>query len=273
MKTRTLLIFTVALLICNADSYAQKPAVIEASAIDTSVDPSSVTYTARDKNMYGQPMEVLVPKQFESEAGLIAVARRLAADNAKFRQVKMPVQIYSDDSSHRELAEYFHFESVHDLRITGPDLLVQKIIKMPKQKSSNDGSVPASSVTYKIVNGRGTRIWDIVIPPKFATEAGLIAVAKQVDKDTADLPVIAVEIYDNEKAWGLVADGKIDDSNEAFCKRHELASYERNLNANINRLRLYESVTGSQKKDISFTSGEPTGGIFSHQLPSPSSTP
>jgi len=76
-----------------------------------------------------------------------------------------------------------------------------------------------------------------------------------------------VEIYDDEKAWRLVADGKVDDSNQAFCQRHELASYQRNLNANINRLRLYESVTKGQKKDISFVSGEPTGGIFSNQLP------
>jgi hypothetical protein len=138
---------------------------------------------------------------------------------------------------------------------------------------SRDELIDPASVSYKIVDGRGTRIWDIVIPSKFATEPGLIAVAKRLDKDSADLPVIAVSIYDNEKAWRLIADGKIDNSNEAFCKRHELASYERNLNANINRLRLYESVTGSQKKDISFATGEPTGGIFSHQLPSPRPTP
>jgi len=129
-------LITAYFFIPGADSSAQKPTVVEASAIDTSVDPSSVTYTARDKNMYGQPMEVLVPKQFGSEAGLVAVARRLAVENAKFRQVMMPVQIYSDDSSHRELAEYFHFGSVHDLRITGPDLLVQKIIKMPSPRST-----------------------------------------------------------------------------------------------------------------------------------------
>lgn len=76
-----------------------------------------------------------------------------------------------------------------------------------------------------------------------------------------------VEIYDDEKAWRLAADGKIDDSNQAFCQRHELGSYQRNLGANINRLRLYESVTKAQKKDISFVSGEPTGGIFSHPAP------
>ena len=65
----------------------------------------------------------------------------------------MPVQIYTDDASHRELAEYFHFGSVHDLRITGPDLLVKKIIKMPQQKPSNDGSV-AAKISYKIVDGK-----------------------------------------------------------------------------------------------------------------------
>jgi hypothetical protein len=272
VNIRPLLIATAALLVAVGSSHGEKPTVIEDSAVDTSVDPASVTYAPRDKNVYGQPMEVLVPKAFQTDAGLVAVARRLASDNAKFQQVKMPVQIYTDDSAHRELAEYFHFGKVHDLRITGADLLVKKIIKMPQQRTSNDASPAASKVNCKIVNGRGTRIWDIVISPKLATESGLISVAKQLDRDTADLPVVAVEIYDNEKAWGIVADGKIDDSNEAFCKRHELASYERNLNANINRLRLYESVTGSQKKDISFVSGEPTGGIFSNQLP-PRPTP
>ena len=93
----------------------------------------------------------------------------------------------------------------------------------------------------------------------------MIAVAKRLDKDTANLPVVAVEIYDNAKAEFLVTSGKIDDSNEKFCQQHELASYERNLNANINRLRLYETITKGKKKDISFTMGEPTGGIFSHQ--------
>ena len=62
-------------------------------------------------------------------------------------------------------------------------------------------------------------------------------------------------------------DGKIDDSNQAFCQRHELANYQRNFSANINRIRLYESVTKAQKKDISFVSGEPTGGIFSRPTP------
>jgi hypothetical protein len=271
MNTHPLLIAAAATLLAIGSSHGEKPTVVEGSAVDLSIDPASVTYTSRDKNIYGQPMEVLVSKAFQTDAGLVAVARRLAIDNAKFRQVQMPVQIYTDDSLHRELGEYFHFGKVHDLRITGSDLLVRTIIKMPKQNPSSDGSASTSKVTYKIVNGRAG-MCDIVIPPKFATESGLILVAKQLDKDTTDLRVVAVEVYDNEKAWGIVADGKIDDSNEAFCKRHELASYERNLNANINRLRLYESVTGSVKKDISFVSGEPTGGIFSNQLP-PHPTP
>lgn len=271
MRTALLIMMLSALTALSAS--AAPPVVIEGSAIDKSVDPASVTYTERDRNMYGQPMEILVPKQFESDAGLVAVARRLETDNAKNQQVGMPVQIYSADDAHWELAEYFHHSDVHDLRTTGPDGFVEKIIKMPKQKPSNDGSASASKVTYKIVNGRGTRIWDIVIPTKLATESGLISVAKQIDKDTADLSVVAVEIYDNEKAWAIIADGKIEDSNEAFCKRHELGSYERNLKANINRLRLYECVTGNQKKDISFVNGEPTGGIFSNQLPPPRPTP
>jgi hypothetical protein len=272
MNTRALLILATALLLAAGSSHGEKPAVIEGFAVDTSVDFASVIYTPRDRNIHGQAMEVLVPKQFQTEAGLIAVARRLDKDNAKFPKVQMPVQIYTDDGSHRELAEYFHFGTVHDLRINGPDSLVSKIIKMPKQKPSDDGSV-AAKIPYKIVDGKGSRIWDIVIPPRFANEAGLVALAKQLDRDTSDLPVIAVEIYDNEKAWQLVAEGKIDDSNQAFCQRHELASYERNLNANINRLRLYESMTGAQKKDISFVSGEPTGGIFSNQLSPPRATP
>jgi hypothetical protein len=130
-------------------------------------------------------------------------------------------------------------------------------------------SIDPSAVTYKIAEGGTTRLFDIIIPPKFATEAGLIAVAKRLDKDTAALPLVAVEIYDNAKAELLVTTGKIDESNQAFCERHELASYERNLNANINRLRLYETVTKGAKKEISFANGEPTGGIFSHQTPRP----
>jgi hypothetical protein len=130
-------------------------------------------------------------------------------------------------------------------------------------------SIDPSAVTYKIAEGGTTRLFDIIIPPKFATEAGLIAVAKRLYKDTAALPLVAVEIYDNAKAELLVTTGKIDESNQAFCERHELASYERNLNANINRLRLYETVTKGAKKEISFANGEPTGGIFSHQTPRP----
>lgn len=276
MKAK-LLIATLSALIALSAS-AEPPVVVEGSAIDKSVDPASVTYTARDKNMYGQPMEIVVPKQFESDAGLIAVARRIAADNAKYQQVGMPVQIYSADDAHRELAEYWHHAAVHDLRITGPDGLVRKIIKLPKAESSGSAktqpghddaatgaSIALSAVTYKVAEGGTTRLFDIIIPQKFATEPGLIAVAKRLDKDTANLPVVAVEIYDNAKAEFLVTSGKIDDSNEKFCQQHELASYERNLNANINRLRLYETITKGNKKEVSFTTGEPTGGIFSHQ--------
>jgi hypothetical protein len=279
MKTRALLAGTAAVFIFIAHSHGEKPIVVEASVIDTSIDPASVTYTARDKNIYGQPMEILVPKSFESDSGLIAVARRLVADNAKFLQVKMPVRIYSDDSAHRELAEYFHFGSIHDLRITGPELLVRKIVKLPKAESSasfpkkqtEQGNAPSgapvdpSAVTYRIVEGPGTRLGHIIIAPKYASEAGLVAVAKRIDKDTAKFPVVGFEIYDNAKAEEIVSTGKLNDANEAFCHRHDLASYERNVNANINRLRLYEVVTGSAKKDIRFTTGEPTRGIFSHQ--------
>ena len=114
---------------------------------------------------------------------------------------------------------------------------IARAVDPPPENLSPDTSINPSTVSYKIVNGRGSRLWDIVIPPKFATEAGLIAVAKRLDKDTADLPVIGVEIYDNAKAEWLISMGNIDDSNAAFCERHELASYDRNLNANINRLR------------------------------------
>lgn len=275
MKAKLLVAALSALIALSASG--EPPIVVEGSAVDKSVDPASVTYTAGDSNMYGQPMEIVVPKQFESDAGLIAVARRLAIDNAKYKQVMTPVQIYSADDARRELAEYFHYGSVHDVRITGPDLLVRKIVKLPKGESSGSAkkqsgrdnaptgaSIDPSAVTYKVAEGGTTRMFDVIIPSKFASEAGLIAVAKRLDKDTANLPVVAVEIYDSAKAEFLVASGKVEDSNEAFIKRHELASYERNVAANINRLRLYEGVTGGEKKDISFTSGEPTGGIFSH---------
>jgi hypothetical protein len=176
----TLLIATLAAL-TTVSASGEPPVVVEASAIDSSVDPASVTYTARDRNIYGQQ------KQFETDAGLIAVARRLAIDNAKYKQVMMPVQIYSSDGSDRELAEYTHHGSAHDLRITGPDRLVRKIVKLPKAESPNSsmkkqtaqGAAPSgaaidpSVVTYKIVEGPGTRFGHIIIPPKLATEAGL----------------------------------------------------------------------------------------------------
>jgi len=54
-------------------------------------------------------------------------------------------------------------------------------------------------VSYKVAEGGDTRVFDIIIPPKFATEAGLIAVAKRLDKDTSNLPVVAVEIYDTPR--------------------------------------------------------------------------
>ena len=277
MKIRALVIAAAALVLFIAHSHGEKPVVVEASMIDSSVDPTSVTYTARDKNIYGQPTEIIVSPRFATDSGLIAVARRLAADNAKFPLVGMPVQIYSEENPTRELAEYWHTGSTHDLRITGPDQLVRKIVKLPKRSDTsvkkhtqqgdapNGASVDPSAITYKIVEGPGTRLGHIIIPTKYASEAGLVAVAKRIDKDTAEFPVVSFEIYDDAKAERIVSSGKLDDSNQAFCDRHDLASYERNLNANINRLRLYEVVTGGAKRDISFTSGEPTGGIFSHQ--------
>jgi hypothetical protein len=132
MKAKLLIAVLSALIALS--SSAEPPVVVEGAAIDKSVDPASAKYTARDTNMYGQPMEILVPKQFQSEAGLIAVARRLAIDNAKYQQVMMPVQIYAADDPSRELAEYFHIGSVHDLRISGPDGLVRKIIKFSKSR-------------------------------------------------------------------------------------------------------------------------------------------
>ncbi len=132
MKAKLFVATLSALMALSASG--EPPVVVEGSAINKSVDPASVTFTARDRNMYGQPMEILVPKQFESEPGLIAVARRLASDNAEHQQVMMPVQIYTADDTHRELAEYFHYGRVHDLRINGPDSLVRKIIKFSKDR-------------------------------------------------------------------------------------------------------------------------------------------
>src|SRR5262249_24177954 len=114
---------------------AAQPVTIEASNADNSVDPASVTYTVRDKNIFGHPMEVVISPQFAADAGLIAVARRLAKDNAKYRRVGMPVQIYGSDDATRELAEYFNFEDIHNLRITGRDGLVRKIVKFPVSKT------------------------------------------------------------------------------------------------------------------------------------------
>lgn len=105
MNTRTVLITVIAALMTIGSSQGEKPTIVEGAAIDTSVDPATVIYSGRDRNIHGQAMEVLVPKQLQTEACLVAVTRRLDKDNAKFPQVQMPVQIYTDDSSHRELAE------------------------------------------------------------------------------------------------------------------------------------------------------------------------
>ena len=75
---------TAALLVAVGSSHGEKPTVIEGSAVDTSVDPASVTYTPRDKNIYGQPMEVLVPKAFQTDEGL---SRRCTATSQRQCQV------------------------------------------------------------------------------------------------------------------------------------------------------------------------------------------
>jgi hypothetical protein len=82
---------------------------------------------------------------------------------------------------------------------------------------------------------------------------------KRPARNSADLPFIAVSIFDNEKAWALIADRKVDDRNQAFCKRHELGHYERDFNAKTGHLRLYECVTNNGKKEIGFANGEPIG--------------
>jgi len=99
-------------------------------------------------------MEVLVPKTFESDSGLITVARRLAMDNAKFPTGERCLfRIYSDDSSHLELAEYFHFEAFTTCESMDQNRLVSKIIKLPKEKPSSDASISSSDVSYKVAEG------------------------------------------------------------------------------------------------------------------------
>jgi len=103
--------------------------VIDASKADNSVNPASITYVGSHPNMYGQPMHVMIPVRFATEAGLIATARRLVKDNAKYPLVLAPVQIYSDADPARELAEYWHNKRVHDLRLNDSNAVLQKIIK------------------------------------------------------------------------------------------------------------------------------------------------
>lgn len=136
MKTLFLGIIILALFNPVVPAQSDGPIVLDVSKADSSVDPTTVTYAGDDKNVFGQPMHVLVPSQFATDSGLIAVARRLAKDNSKYPFVQTPVQIYSDNDSDRELAEYWHTKTVHDLRIVGSDRFVRKIVEFPKGETS-----------------------------------------------------------------------------------------------------------------------------------------
>jgi hypothetical protein len=103
--------------------------VTDVSKADNSVDPALITYIGSHPNMYGQPMHVMIPARFATEAGLIATARRLAKDNAKYPPVLAPVQIYSDGNPALELAEYWHNKRVHDLRLNDSNAVLRKIVK------------------------------------------------------------------------------------------------------------------------------------------------
>jgi hypothetical protein len=125
-----------------------------------------------------------------------------------------------------------------------------------------DTSVDPSTVTYTLKKFE-SRILGVVIPPKFATDAGVIAVARRLDQDIADQIIDGIEIYDDPGAVAITDDGEWNKQSSDFNKKHTLGVYRRNVRANINELNLYDSkgtgkvIKGSVRQEIRFAKGEP----------------
>ena len=139
-----------------------------------------------------------------------------------------------------------------------------------------DTSIDPATVTYTPHKWDLPIVQSVLIPTKFATEAGMIAVARRIDRDALDYQSVDVEIFDNEKAERLsrveIWRRDLTKSESAFCKLHTLGVYRRNRGVNINELSLYDNestgkvIKGSVRKIIRLTEGEPTGGMLSNAI-------
>ena len=137
-------------------------------------------------------------------------------------------------------------------------------------------SINPAAVTYTAHKWGLPSVQSVLIPPKLATEAGLIAVARKIDHDAPDYQTVDVEIFDNAKAERLAhVDGWNRDLTEAeheFCQAHTLAAYRRNRGVNINELSLYDwkktgkVIKGDATKIIRLNEGEPTGGMWGNAI-------
>jgi hypothetical protein len=123
-----------------------------------------------------------------------------------------------------------------------------------------DTSVDPSTVTYTLKKFEG-RIFGVVIPPKFATDAGVIAVARRLDQDLPDQNIDGIEIYDDAGAAFITDDGEFNTKSHSFNKKHTLGVYRRNRASNLNTLDLYDSkgtgkvIKGDVRQEISFIAG------------------
>jgi hypothetical protein len=152
-------------------------------------------------------------------------------------------------------------------------ILPQSTAQQPKNL---DTSIDPATVTYTPHKWGVPFFQSVLIPTKFATEAGLIAVARRIDRDALDYQSVDVEIFDNENAERLSqVEGwrrDLTESEHAFCKLHTLAVYRRNRGVNINELSLYDNestgkvIKGDTRKIIRLTEGEPTGGMASNAI-------
>src|SRR5207253_4948092 len=92
-----------------------------------------------------------------------------------------------------------------------------------------DTSIDPATVTYTPHKWDLPIVQSVLILTKFATEAGMIAVARRIDRDALDYQTVDVEIFDNEKAERLsrleILRRELTKSEDAFCKLHTLAVY------------------------------------------------
>src|SRR5438876_1388352 len=95
-----------------------------------------------------------------------------------------------------------------------------------------DTSIDPAIVTYTPHKWGLPIVQSVLIPTKFATEAGMVAVARRIDRDALDYQSVDVEIFDNEKAERLsrveIWRRDLTKSESAFCKLHTLGVYRRN---------------------------------------------